>query len=245
MSLLQLRGRREGRVSADTHGPRATKKHAAEPQVQPEQPAFPAQWFYGLYVIFPVTGLSCHRHSWIVSTTLAPASGRQNHTISPSAIASFVRAMIAPELSRPSHPASYVRDDRETPLMWERDGDSYKFDLGSSRSDLFSRDGLDRFSQSDVICPSCSHTTHHALVSNEMRPTALLLNIVAVTYVFLAPILIALRWASPKQTAALSAPFILANSAVGLAGAMVTGQKSPLRLGSTQLRLWLARRSAR
>jgi uncharacterized protein len=29
--------------------------------------------------------------------------------------------------------------------------------------------------------------------------------------VFLAPSLIALRWASPKQTAALSAPFILAN----------------------------------
>jgi hypothetical protein len=42
-------------------------------------------------------------------------------------------------LPRPSHPASYVRDDRETPLMWERDGDSCKFDLGSSRSDLFSR----------------------------------------------------------------------------------------------------------
>jgi uncharacterized protein len=42
--------------------------------------------------------------------------------------------------------------------------------------------------------------------------------------VFLAPILIALHWASPKQTAALSAPFILANSAVGLAGAMLTHQ---------------------
>jgi uncharacterized membrane protein YfcA len=42
--------------------------------------------------------------------------------------------------------------------------------------------------------------------------------------VFLAPILIALRWASPKQTAVLSAPFILANSAVGLVGAMVIGQ---------------------
>src|SRR6516165_7682990 len=37
------------------------KKHAAEPQVQADQPAFPAQWFYGLYVISPVTGLSCHR----------------------------------------------------------------------------------------------------------------------------------------------------------------------------------------
>jgi uncharacterized membrane protein YfcA len=42
--------------------------------------------------------------------------------------------------------------------------------------------------------------------------------------VFLAPLLIALHWASPKQTAALSAPFILANSVVGLAGAMYAGQ---------------------
>jgi uncharacterized protein len=42
--------------------------------------------------------------------------------------------------------------------------------------------------------------------------------------VFLAPLLIALHWASPKQTAALSAPFILANSVVGLAGAMYIGQ---------------------
>lgn len=42
--------------------------------------------------------------------------------------------------------------------------------------------------------------------------------------VFLAPILIALHWASPKQTAALSAPFILANSVVGLAGALYSGQ---------------------
>ena len=42
--------------------------------------------------------------------------------------------------------------------------------------------------------------------------------------VFLAPILIAMNWASPKQTAALSAPFILANSAVGLSGALYAGQ---------------------
>jgi hypothetical protein len=42
--------------------------------------------------------------------------------------------------------------------------------------------------------------------------------------VFLAPILIAVHWASPKQTAALSAPFILANSALGLVGAMYAGQ---------------------
>jgi uncharacterized protein len=42
--------------------------------------------------------------------------------------------------------------------------------------------------------------------------------------VFLAPLLIALHWASPKQTAALSAPFILANSVVGLVGAVYAGQ---------------------
>src|SRR6266849_8628209 len=48
--------RAQGRPGAHrTHGPRATKKHAAEPQVQADHPAFPAQWFYGLYVISPVS----------------------------------------------------------------------------------------------------------------------------------------------------------------------------------------------
>jgi uncharacterized protein len=42
--------------------------------------------------------------------------------------------------------------------------------------------------------------------------------------VFLAPILIALHWASPKQTAALSAPFILSNSIVGLIAVLYAGQ---------------------
>jgi hypothetical protein len=42
--------------------------------------------------------------------------------------------------------------------------------------------------------------------------------------VFLAPVLIALHWASPRQTAALSAPFILANSIVGLMGVLYAGQ---------------------
>jgi uncharacterized membrane protein YfcA len=42
--------------------------------------------------------------------------------------------------------------------------------------------------------------------------------------VFLAPMLIALHWASPKQTAALSAPFILLNSIVGLVGVLFAGQ---------------------
>ena len=27
-----------------------------------DTPAFPAQWFYGLYVLSPATNSSCHRH---------------------------------------------------------------------------------------------------------------------------------------------------------------------------------------
>jgi len=42
--------------------------------------------------------------------------------------------------------------------------------------------------------------------------------------VFLTPFLIALSWASPRQAAALSPPFILCNSAVGLAGVALAGQ---------------------
>lgn len=49
--------------------------------------------------------------------------------------------------------------------------------------------------------------------------------------VFLAPALLALCWASPKQTAALSAPFILANSAVGLVGVLFAGQLPSSHVG--------------
>jgi uncharacterized membrane protein YfcA len=42
--------------------------------------------------------------------------------------------------------------------------------------------------------------------------------------VFLTPLLIVLGWASPRQAAALASPFILCNSAVGLAGVSLAGQ---------------------
>ena len=103
-------------MPAGTHGPRATKKHAAEPQVQPEQPAFPAQWFYGLYVLSSVNRAFLQPSSADRSAHLAPASGRQDHTTSPSAIRHS-----SCDISRPSHPALNVRDDRETPLCVRRD----------------------------------------------------------------------------------------------------------------------------
>jgi uncharacterized protein len=42
--------------------------------------------------------------------------------------------------------------------------------------------------------------------------------------VFLTPVLIAAGWVSPKRAAALSPPFILCNSVVGLIGAQLAGQ---------------------
>ena len=42
--------------------------------------------------------------------------------------------------------------------------------------------------------------------------------------VFFAPLLIALHWASPKRTVALSAPYNLANSVLGLVGVIYAGQ---------------------
>src|SRR5262245_10896509 len=51
-----------------------------------------------------------------VFASLAPASGRQDHTTSPSASRHSSR-----DMPRPSHPASNVRDDRDTPLLWVRD----------------------------------------------------------------------------------------------------------------------------
>src|SRR3984893_17733519 len=56
-----------------------------------------------------------------IITNLTPASGRQDHTTSPSARSALSSA--APPASIASQP--YVRDDRETPLCVGRDGERY------------------------------------------------------------------------------------------------------------------------
>jgi hypothetical protein len=64
---------------------------------------------------------------------LTPASGRQDHTILPSATSSLVRVLLIAHrsfdppcnpvarstLPRPPHPAPNVRDDHDTPLLWD------------------------------------------------------------------------------------------------------------------------------
>src|SRR6185437_7216643 len=89
------RGRREGRVSACTRGPRAKRlrKGAKSTGTDGTQPAFPAQWFTAYSALSSVNQTllspSSARCECIVAN-LAPATGRQDHTASPSASLSFV-----------------------------------------------------------------------------------------------------------------------------------------------------------
>ena len=53
-----------------------------------------------------------------IVANLTPASRRQDHTTSPSA-GDITRQLMS---QRPLHPASNVRDDREAPLLWMRNG---------------------------------------------------------------------------------------------------------------------------
>jgi hypothetical protein len=89
------------------------KSTGVEATGTPENPAFPhAMVLTVSFVLSPVIGLFCHRHQRIISANLTPASRRQDHTTSPSAISAFVKG--AASVHRiPSR----VRDDRETPLV--------------------------------------------------------------------------------------------------------------------------------
>src|SRR5450755_1620198 len=69
-----------------------------------KHPAFPTQWFYGLYVISPGIGLFCPRHlADRDPRNLTPASACQDHTTSPSASAPFVIGASASTASRPAN----------------------------------------------------------------------------------------------------------------------------------------------
>ena len=76
------------------------------------------------------------------SADLAPASGRQNHTTSPSATTSFVH-----DGPRPSHPAPNVRDDREAPLLSSAGQQQIATDRGWFGSGIFSQGRLDGANQ--------------------------------------------------------------------------------------------------
>ena len=89
------------------------EKHASlVTTVTPETPGIPCAMVLTVsFVLSPVTGFFATVASGVSSANLTPASGRQDHTTSPSASAPFVSRAATSTASR-----SYVRDDRETPL---------------------------------------------------------------------------------------------------------------------------------
>ena len=99
----------------------------SSPRSHREHPAFPhAMVLTAYFGLSPVIGLSCHRHPRIkalsvpgradnASANLTPASRRQDHTTSPSAKISALVSSAACVHRIPPR----VRDDRDTPLMWD------------------------------------------------------------------------------------------------------------------------------
>jgi hypothetical protein len=77
----------------------------------------PRDGFTVYIALSPVTGLVCHRRQRkLPSADLTPASGRQDHTTSPSTKSALVFGA-----ARVHRIPPHVRDDRETPLERRRD----------------------------------------------------------------------------------------------------------------------------
>jgi hypothetical protein len=139
----QDRGRREDRVlSAHPRPVCIGRKHTVVTTGGAGSSGLPCAMVLTAYIVLsPGTGLFCPRH-WRDAkhhANLAPASGRQDHTPSPSA---SVRSSRATEVSTASR--LNVRDDREPPLLRGRDGANITTDLGFGKSEIFLRKGLDR-----------------------------------------------------------------------------------------------------
>ena len=119
---LKSRGRREDRVRAAPAVSRAygNKKRTRAYRFSGGNPAFPAQWFYGLYnALSPVTGLSCHRRLADTSARLdasVGASGPRDFAVR----VSHVRLPSWPDLSRPSTP--FLRETARTWMPGTRPG---------------------------------------------------------------------------------------------------------------------------
>src|ERR1700761_9654102 len=112
-------------------------------------PAFPAQWWCGLYALSPESGLVSLRCLGVITQELIPASGHRDHAISPPALCAFVNCAQASIASRAN-----TRDDREAPLCQVRGmGKTYtRFALLENR--IFSRDRVDSSGKSELTARS-------------------------------------------------------------------------------------------
>jgi hypothetical protein len=107
----------------------------------PRSPGLPcAMVLTGSSALSLVTGLVCHHRKRKIS------SANLNASVGASGPHGFAVRVNAPRPAhhpRPPHPAPNVRDDREPPLLRERDGNRYASDLGFLKIRIFLREGLD------------------------------------------------------------------------------------------------------
>jgi hypothetical protein len=96
---------------------KCTKQTHTSIQVQRRQSGIPcAMVLTAYFVLSPATGLSCHRRPRkSPSANLTPASGRQDHTTSPSASSALVRSTI--RVHRIPPPTSVTIAKR--PSVWD------------------------------------------------------------------------------------------------------------------------------
>ena len=139
---------------------------------QPNQPAFPAQWFTAYTRSPRCAGLVSHRRLGIITQDLMPASGHQDHAISPSA--SHITRQLMP--TRPSHPAPNTRDDREAPLLMRRGtGRNLQVICPSDKEKYFCLKGLTGFLKispsGKSVCVFLGQTTRR-----RQSPTSELVN---------------------------------------------------------------------
>ena len=134
----------------------------------PHQPAFPARWFYGFLRALPGDRAFLPPSLVNSSTNLAPASGRQNHTTSPSATA----LLVLQHHQRPSHPASRFVTIAIRPLGgagWHR-----SIAVSTNRkSEIFFEDWLDRPNQLEIACENrvLAHGTAAVIASPRVART--------------------------------------------------------------------------
>src|SRR5882672_10652057 len=116
-----IRGRKESRVRAApaVSCAKCTKKRTRAYRFSGGNPAFPAQWFYGLLRALPGDQACLTPSSALLLADLTPASGRQNDTTWPYASG---RARLA--RCRVHRIPTRVRDVRETPLCGSGQGES-------------------------------------------------------------------------------------------------------------------------
>src|SRR5215475_9344826 len=102
MARLEMRGRREGRVSTDTHGPRAIKKHGEGTTGSAGHSGLPCAMVLRLIRALPRNRAFLLLSQADRSAHLTSASGGQDHAISASASASFVRAEKSARIAKAS-----------------------------------------------------------------------------------------------------------------------------------------------